>query len=168
MNTKILYGILAAIVIIIVSSVIYAQSNQTQAPGINLQNDNEVLIDETSAPEVAIENSVGSSESVADITDESTMEDIEAKIFEVEFDGESYLPNSIKIRTGDIVVFKNNSNKAFWPASGPHPDHTNYPEFDAKTALAAGKLFQFKFIKPGKWSFHDHLSPNIGGTIVVE
>lgn len=86
---------------------------------------------------------------------------------EVVYDGRSYTPKSTNIKVGDIIIFRNNSDSDFWPASGPHPSHTNYPEFDPKVKIAAGGKWQFTFTKAGTWSFHDHLNPSASGTIVV-
>ena len=79
-----------------------------------------------------------------------------------------FSPGSLTIKTGDTVVFKNNSAADFWPASGPHPTHTNYPEFDAKKAISAGASYSFTFTKTGSWKYHNHLNPTLTGTITVQ
>ncbi len=100
-------------------------------------------------------------------SDEYDITNVDVQVHEVIYDGTSFLPNSLEIKAGDIVFFKNESAKSFWPASDPHPSHTAYPEFDAKASLAAGATFDFKFIKVGTWGFHDHLRPAATGTIIV-
>lgn len=92
----------------------------------------------------------------------------DVQVFEVVYNGSEYSPATSTIRVGDIVIFKNNSKGSFQPASSPHPNHTDYPEFDAQKPIAAGQSFQFKFTKAGTWRFHDHLSSHVRGTIVVE
>ncbi len=91
----------------------------------------------------------------------------DVSVFSVDYDGKAFSPKSLSIKVGDIVFFKNSSTKTFWPASDPHPTHTKYPEFDAKSAIAAGSTFQFKFIKVGTWGYHDHLNPSATGIIIV-
>ncbi len=91
----------------------------------------------------------------------------EVEVRQVLYDGSSFSPASLTIKAGDIVVFKNNSTTAFWPASAPHPTHTDYPEFDAKKAIPAGGLFQFKFTKVGTWGYHNHLNSSVFGKIIV-
>lgn len=86
---------------------------------------------------------------------------------EVSFDGARFTPSSVDIRVGDIVIFRNNSKSSFWPASSPHPQHSDYPEFDAGKAVPAGGKFQFQFTQPGSWEYHDHLSPGATGTVNV-
>lgn len=88
-------------------------------------------------------------------------------VHEISYHGSGFSPSSLTIKQGDIVVFKNNSAGKFWPASDDHPTHTIYPEFDADSAMDAGARFEFKFVKAGVWSFHDHLNPSAEGTIRV-
>ncbi len=81
---------------------------------------------------------------------------------------QGYTPSEIKIKKGDTVVFKNNSDKYFWPASDIHPTHGIYPEFDPQDAVPPGDSWTFRFNKQGTWRFHDHLSPYYTGRIIVE
>ena len=79
-----------------------------------------------------------------------------------------FSPADLTIKTGDTIVFKNNSARAFWPASNDHPSHTIYPEFDPKKTIAAGESWSFTFTKVGSWKYHDHRAANLGGTITVK
>lgn len=101
-------------------------------------------------------------------SDEDDIQSLDIMVHEINYSGSAFTPSKLTIKNGDIVIFKNNSDKNFWPASGPHPQHTNYPEFDSKKAIAAGDKFEFKFTKTGIWSFHDHLTPSVTGSITVE
>ncbi len=101
----------------------------------------------------------------------SAGEDLEApdiQVVEVGYDGSKFNPATVDIKVNDWIFFKNNSKSDFWPASGPHPSHTNYPEFDSKKALGPGQTFKFQFTKAGSWKFHDHLNPTAFGTIQVK
>lgn len=89
-------------------------------------------------------------------------------VVQVDFDGTAFSPKTVAIKVGDIVIFKNNASGQMWPASAPHPSHTDYPEFDPKQAIAVGGKWQFKFSKKGAWRFHDHLNPTANGTVNVE
>ncbi|MCX6781193.1 MAG: hypothetical protein NT003_03725 [Candidatus Magasanikbacteria bacterium] len=64
-----------------------------------------------------------------------------------------------EIKAGDSIQFRNSDLKAHYPASAPHPTHTDYPGFDPKAAIAPGETWTFKFDKVGDWKFHDHLAP---------
>lgn len=92
---------------------------------------------------------------------------VDTQVFEIVYDGNAYTPNTLSIKAGDIVLFKNKSKNTFWPASNPHPLHTDYPEFDPKKPIAAGQTYEFKFLRVGTWKFHDHLSPTARGVITV-
>ncbi len=106
-------------------------------------------------------------ESKGIFSDEYDITNVDIQVFEVVYDGSQFLPNSLDLRSGDIVVFKNQGSKSFWPVSNPHPTHTDYPEFNAREAIAAGETFDFKFVKAGSWKFHDHLNPEATGVVTV-
>lgn len=174
MSKQALYGIIALIVLLIVGGIIYAQSGDRTADPVN----SDVITTPTDT-EGASDADLNPVEQIPTTppTDNQTdgrfsgEDDIMAPdvaVHEISFSGTAFSPANLTIKNGDIVVFKNNSNKNFWPASGPHPSHTNYPEFDAKREMAPGEIFQFKFTKTGSWGFHDHLTPTAFGRIVVE
>lgn len=79
-----------------------------------------------------------------------------------------FSPATLNIKKGDTVAFTNNGTALHWPASAPHPTHTNYPGFDAGRALEPGESWTFQFDKIGTWTYHDHLNPATKGTIVVK
>jgi plastocyanin len=79
-----------------------------------------------------------------------------------------YEPKNITIDIGTTVTFVNNDAVALWPASNIHPTHGIYPEFDPKGEVAPGASWSFTFTKAGLWPYHDHLHPNVTGTISVE
>ncbi len=85
----------------------------------------------------------------------------------VEMSGDGFTPGSVTIKKGQIVSFKNVGSNAHWPASAPHPTHTDYPEFDPKHEIAPGQSWNFQFDKVGTWRFHDHLNSGEMGNIIV-
>ena len=78
-----------------------------------------------------------------------------------------YTPSTVTVKKGTTVTFKNNGTKLIWPASAPHPTHTDYPAFDPKVGIAAGASWSFKFDQVGTWRYHDHLNPTRFGSVVV-
>ena len=86
----------------------------------------------------------------------------------IRYTEDGYAPNTLTVSQGETIVFHNESSKDMWPASAPHPTHTNYPEFDAKRAISPGETYEFTFTKIGAWKFHDHRDPAKFGTITVE
>ncbi len=105
---------------------------------------------------------------------------VEEKV--ISYTDSGYSPNSLIIKKGDSVVFKNESSKSMWPASAMHPTHTVYdgtsleehcPDsdgtaFDACKGYEVGESWSFTFDKVGIWKYHDHIDASNFGTIVVE
>ena len=86
----------------------------------------------------------------------------------IEFKNGQYNPSKITIKQNQKVTFVNQSDQDIWPASNIHPTHSIYPEFDPQKPVKPGQSWSFTFTKAGIWRFHDHLSPEITGTITVE
>jgi plastocyanin len=80
---------------------------------------------------------------------------------------DGFVPSTATIAKGDIVTFVNNDSSPHWPASAPHPTHTDYPGFDALRAVVVGESWSFTFDLAGTWRFHDHLKPTMFGSITV-
>lgn len=78
-----------------------------------------------------------------------------------------FAPKVVFIRQGAVVAFHTSRGKYYWPASDPHPIHSDYGEFDAGRALHAGESWKFGFNRVGVWRYHDHLAPQFSGVIVV-
>lgn len=93
---------------------------------------------------------------------------VESAAKTITYTDNGFSPATLAIKEGETVTFKNDSGKDFWPASGPHPTHTNYPEFDAKQAVASGGTWSFTFSRKGAWKYHNHLNPTFTGTITVQ
>ena len=93
-----------------------------------------------------------------------------------------YSPNTITIRKGETVTWKNESSMPMWTASAVHPTHTVYPgtnitncgtpaglkQFDACSRVAPGQSRSFKFDNVGTWKYHNHLNASNVGTVVVK
>ena len=80
---------------------------------------------------------------------------------------EGFRPQKIFIKKGQAVVFKSDAGKEFWPASDSHPTHNLYPEFDPTHPIQPDKEWRFVFEKAGVWTYHDHLSSDMKGTVIV-
>ncbi len=167
MNNKVLFSIIAIVAILIVGAVVLMQNKETSEQASNdtaktestesMTNDTATNVNESTDTSVD-----GTFSGETDVTDNGVA------MHEITFNGTAFSPNNLTIKNGDVVRFKNNSDGDFWPASGPHPQHTNYPEFDPKKAIAAGASWEFKFTQTGTWGFHDHLHPTAFGKIIVE
>lgn len=80
---------------------------------------------------------------------------------------DSIEPETLTIKKGTRVSFKNQDSKSRWPASNLHPTHEIYPEFDPQKPIEPGQSWQFAFDKKGTFKYHDHLMPYIRGVIIV-
>ena len=78
----------------------------------------------------------------------------------------SYSQLNLTINKGDTIKWVNNDNKKHWPASDPHPQHTNYSGFDSG-GINQGGSWSFTFNNKGSWGWHDHQFPSTTGIITV-
>jgi plastocyanin len=90
------------------------------------------------------------------------------KTVTVSITSSGFSPSSITINKGDTVKFVNNDTAQHWPASDPHPTHTDYPGFDALRGLSNGQSYSFTFTKLGTWGYHDHLNSARHGSVTVQ
>ncbi len=80
---------------------------------------------------------------------------------------EGFKPQEIVIQQGDTIVFATDRGVPFWPASNLHPTHGIYPEFDPKDRIMEDDTWSFTFDIDGVFKYHDHISANDTGTVVV-
>lgn len=89
----------------------------------------------------------------------------------VTYSDDGFSPNEVTIAKGSTVNFVNKSQMPLWVASDPHPEHTDYPEFDVMRARdqypGMGEDFSFTFDKVGTWKYHSHTASGDGTEIGV-
>ncbi len=81
---------------------------------------------------------------------------------------DGFSPMNLTIKKGETVIFSTSLGNHFWPASNYHPTHALFPEFDPRHPIPPNENWDFKFEKAGTWRYHDHLTPYLLGTILVE
>jgi len=113
----------------------------------------------------------GSSASAVSITDESTVVGsqkggISNEVL-VTYSDRGYSPKEITVKKGTKVTFKNESSSGMWTASGVHPTHQLLSGFDALKSVTNGGVYEYTFIKVGKWQYHNHINPTDGGMVIV-
>ena len=100
----------------------------------------------------------------------------------VTYTNKGFEPNTVQIKPGDTVEWRNTSDKLMWVASDPHPSHTDLPGFDERgidsdqtkyfipVAYAHSKVtrYEYTFLKVGSWHYHNHLIPNDRGVVIVK
>lgn len=80
---------------------------------------------------------------------------------------DGFTPKRLDVSEGQLVRFVNNSDERMWIASNIHPTHEIYPEFDTKQPISSGGDWVFNFKINGFWRYHNHMSPENGGIVVV-
>ncbi len=166
MTQKQILGALALVAVVVIGIVLYSRSNSDVAS--DTENQTNMAANSQSLDTTANTNAETNTAITPTPSEPTAPDGNDVQVYEIAFDGKAYTPSTLTIKNGDIVVFKNNSDKNFWPASARHPDHLEYPEFDPKKGIAAGQTWQFKFTKSGAWGFHDHLTPSAYGKITVQ
>lgn len=87
--------------------------------------------------------------------------------YQLTFDSFAFTPATLTINQGETVTWVNTSSSEFIEvASNPHPIHTDNPELNLGV-VAPGKSVSSVFLIPGVFNWHDHLHPNLGGSITV-
>jgi plastocyanin len=86
---------------------------------------------------------------------------------EVTITDSAFSPADITVKSGTKVTFKNTGTKQHWPASAPHPSHTDLPGFDSMKGLANNETYSYTFTQVGKWKYHDHLNVALFGSVIV-
>ncbi|MEJ0021589.1 MAG: cupredoxin domain-containing protein [Candidatus Doudnabacteria bacterium] len=86
---------------------------------------------------------------------------------EIDMTSKGFNPAAVTIKQGATVIFKNTDSEGHWPASNPHPTHTDLPGFDALQPVTPGSTYSYTFTKLGTWGFHDHLNPTTHGSVIV-
>ncbi|MBI2108563.1 MAG: hypothetical protein HYT93_00075 [Parcubacteria group bacterium] len=89
-----------------------------------------------------------------------------------------FIPQNTYVQTGETITFINKGTRKHWPASDEHVTHSNYPQtsprdclgslFDACRGLNPNEQWSFIYAFEGAWSYHDHLFPEMVGTVYVE
>ncbi len=163
--------IIAAVVVILAGLGWYFyQNNQAKAPSETSQTNQNQPSADNAAPAATSSNdqlNVNASLNTKAGSEGGEAPAPNIQVTEVAFDGSQFTPATVNIKAGDWVFFKNNSTVDFWPASNPHPSHTDYPGFDALKPIAPGGEYKFQFTKVGSWGYHDHLAAYIHGTVNV-
>lgn len=85
----------------------------------------------------------------------------------VTFTDKGFSPTPVTVKAGSTVAFINESSAAMWVASDPHPTHTLLPGFDELGSVGKGGTYEYTFTKVGTWTYHNHLTPTVKGTVVV-
>lgn len=78
-----------------------------------------------------------------------------------------FLPPTLTVKAGTKVVWVNQRKDTATVDSAGHPTHLSYPPLNLGAFKAGEQLF-LVFNEKGEYKYHNHLSPNQLGTVVVE
>lgn len=78
----------------------------------------------------------------------------------------SFSPESLTVKVGDSITFKNNSKESAQIALGEHELHLSLKGFEEKV-IESGQSYVFSPREKGNFVFHNHLRPQKFGTLVI-
>ena len=155
--------IIFVIIILIIGGIYFAvKKTPVQAPTIQEQGQTQSSSSETAT------NQMEKMTETEMINHEQAPVGTEVAKHIVNYTDKGFSPSSLDIKLGETVQFANNSSGGMWVASGPHPSHTAYPEFDPKRNIPSGEIYEFTFTKIGEWKYHNHTKAGMYGTIIVK
>ena len=148
MNKKVIAAFVGLLVIIGVVAV--ASQNQDKSSSTV-----------TPSPSVSAETSPSSS-AAADATATP-----DSGIALITFNGTSFMPESITVKSGSQIRFTNRSDDAVDVDSDPHPAHTSNADLNVGV-IGPGASKTVTVMKKGTYGIHDHLDSSVTGKITVE
>lgn len=84
----------------------------------------------------------------------------------ITYDGNTFSPSELTVKTGTVVTVKNGSSQTLDFASDDHPTHRINSELNVGE-IEPGQTATFT-AKAGTWGYHDHLNDSATGTLTVE
>lgn len=89
----------------------------------------------------------------------------------ITFDGNSFSPSSVTVKSGDTLTWINNSSVDLEIGVNPHPIHTGNREISGGEfvlKIAPGESKSVTVTKVGTFGYHNHLNSSQGGSIAVK
>lgn len=80
---------------------------------------------------------------------------------------DGFSPATITVKTGTRVTWVNKGTGVVTVHSAVHPTHLVFPPLNLGE-FGDGSSVQLVFDKPGTYKYHNHLNPQMTGTVVVE
>lgn len=77
------------------------------------------------------------------------------------------MPDTLTIKTGEKVVWRNESGENATVDSSEHPTHLDYPPLNLGS-FGDGETLELTFDEAGTYNFHNHFDDSQNGTIIVE
>lgn len=148
MNNKLVMGII--VLVLVVGGLFVMTKNQTQT---------------NQTPTTSVESETEKSEDKKEDQQEADAEKKNEATVEVTENG--FDPASVTVKVGAEVEWENKTNATANVSSDDHPTHKLYPLLNLGS-FDKGKSVSVVFDKAGTYTYHNHLSPSMTGTVVVE
>ena len=87
--------------------------------------------------------------------------------YEVIYTETGFVPSRLEVPLGAKVIFKNLTQTGLWVGSDPHPEHTDYTDFDALKESNKDQSYMFTFDQTGTFGYHNHKKSIHRGVVVV-
>lgn len=82
-------------------------------------------------------------------------------------EGGAFSPASLSVKTNTAVTWvSNDDDNNHVLQAGPHPGHSSLPDLKSPI-LGANQSYTYVFKKPGTYTYHDEINPELGGTVIV-
>ncbi len=78
-----------------------------------------------------------------------------------------FLPEIIKVDSGEIVIFTNFDKSHHLVVSDPHPEHNQLPDLYSQW-LTLNESYRYQFDKVGTYGIHLEDNPSVSAKILVE
>ena len=144
MNNKILFGVIALIVVVGFMLVSNKKSSET-VPQTQTTEQNPYVTE----PTITTQDEEQTQEAAVTIT------------------SSGFEPATVNIDVGTKVVWTNKSGDAATVNSNLHPTHLVYTPLNLNNVSVDGSV-SLVFDKPGTYQYHDHLNPSRTGTVEVK
>lgn len=96
----------------------------------------------------------------------SSQTDEKQSVSTIVYDGTTFTPNQMAVKSGSKVTIKNTSSVVLELDSDPHPTHTTDKDLNVGI-VAPGASQTFTVTKKGTFGYHNHIVPTQKGTIQV-
>ncbi len=161
MSKKYLWWLLAALLLFVVSYV--ALRDKEAIPEGTADNSTNQIQIENVATTTPVKPAVAPAKKVV-----APVYTTNAKYTVVNYTNSGFVPATLSIKAGQSVRFVNMTQGAMMVASNPHPEHSDYPEFEQGKTVGYKGIYDFTFVRVGTWGYHNHLNPSKTAVIVVQ
>ncbi len=79
-----------------------------------------------------------------------------------------FLPNPLKIKAGESVIFTDKDEKEMWIESDKKGDDLILRNFTSGQSWSVGQSYSYKFSKTGSYGYHNKKKPQDVGRIIVQ